>query len=211
MSLRCLSIPALLILACPVFAQSQSLGDIARQVRSERQQSGATHSKVYTNDDVASPTSPAVAEKSTKAADAAKPAESSTEASSEAGNKPADSKDAATAVPNSAAADRQAREAELQKRTDEINQQYLDKIAGIRTQIGAAQQELARLQRDQAESASQFRTTVGSSPSIPEYEQQQRLFAEQIEAQRNLSVSLKSQLEDAQESARHAGVPHATD
>jgi hypothetical protein len=208
MSLRCLRIPALLVLALPLFAHAQSLGDAARQLRSERQQSGASHPKVYTNDDLARPSSEA------------SPAESAAESndqSSKDGEKgaPAEgsgSKTAAAGKSNSSPEKARAeRELEIEKRTQEINKQYLDKIAAIRTQIAAAQAEGARLQRDQVESTNQFQRTSGTAPSIPEYQEQQRMFSQQIEAQRNLIVSLNSQLEDAQESARHAGVPHATD
>jgi hypothetical protein len=198
MSLRCLRIPALLVLALPLFAQTQSLGDAARQLRSERQQSGASHPKVYTNDDLARP--------STEAA----PAESAAES-----NAPAEgsgSKTAAAGKSNSSPEKARAeRELEIEKRTQEINKQYLDKIAAVRTQLAAAQAEVGRLQRDQVESTNQFQRTSGTAPSILEYQEQQRMFTEQIEAQRNLIVSLNSQLEDAQESARHAGVRHATD
>jgi hypothetical protein len=203
MSLRCLRIPALLILAFPLFAHAQSLGDLARHIRAERQQSGVPHAKVYTNDDLASPSRDAAADASTKAADQGAQAESSAEGA----DKGAVSKEA---VANSDK-DRHSKELDLQKRTQEINQHYLDRIAGLRAQISTAQQELARLQRDQVESTMQFQSSVGTSPSIYTYAQQQRTFNEQIEAQRSLIVSLNSQLEDAQESARHAGVPHATD
>jgi hypothetical protein len=222
MRLRHLRIPVLLILALPVFAHAQSLGDLARQVRTERQQSGTPQPKVYTNDDVVSP--------SEKAAEAESPAESNDKSADQSTDKSNDrsGKDGDKSAPAASSAEgagkaavskstpspekeREARERETQKRTQEINQHYLDRIADIRSQIAAAQQEIARLQRDQAESTNQFQHTSGTTPSIPEYQQQQRLFGEQLEAQRNLIVSLTSQLDDAQEAARHAGVPHATD
>jgi hypothetical protein len=223
MSLRHLRIPALLILALPVFAQTQSLGDLARQLRTERQQSGAPQPKVYTNDDLSSHSNaPAAAESPAESTDQsadksndksgkegasdAKAAPSAEGADKAAGEKATGSK--STAGPDKEHA---ARELEIDKRTQEINQHYLDKIAAVRAEIAAAQQEIARLQRDQVESTNQFQRTSGTVPNIPEYQQQQKLFTEQIQAQRNLLVSLTSQLEDAQESARHAGVPHATD
>jgi hypothetical protein len=202
MSLRCLRIPALLVLALPLFAQTQPLGDVARQLRSERQQSGASHPKVYTNDDLARPSSEA------------SPGVSAAE-SNDQSNAPAEGPGSTTAAAGKSNASpekaRAEHELEIEKRTQEINKQYLDKIATIRTQIAAAQAEVARLQRDQVESTNQFQRTSGTTPSILEYQQQQRMFSQQIETQRNLIVSLNSQLEDAQESARHAGVPHATD
>ena len=214
MSLRCLRIPALLILALPVFAQNQSLGDLARQVRTERQQGGTSQPKVYTNDDLASSSSaPVPAESADTAVDQSSKADASAapaQSSAEGAGKTAASKTAA-AGKSSPDKDREARELEIEKRTQEINKHYLDQIDAIRKQIAAAQQEIARLQRDQVESNNQFQRTSGTTPSIPEYQEQQRLFTEQITAQRNLIISLTSQLEDAQESARHAGVPHATD
>ena len=78
-------------------------------------------------------------------------------------------------------------------------------------QINTAQMELAKLQRDQVESTNDFKRSAGTSPNIATYEEQQRMFNEQIEAQHNLIDNLKAQLEDAQEAARHAGVPHAYD
>ena len=38
-----------------------------------------------------------------------------------------------------------------------------------------------------------------------------RFIDEQLEAERNRIVTLNSQLDDAHEAARHAGVPHAYD
>jgi len=200
MNLRRLLIPALLILAVPVFSQTQSLGDLARQVRAERQQCEGSQPKVYTNDDLVHSSGDAATRESKEiykqesdlAADTGKTAK----------------KDKNAATPDK---EHKEREAELQARTDEINQQYLGKIAAIRAQIVTAQQTLAQLQRDQVESSFQFQRSSGTSPSILEYQQQQTLFNDQIEAQRKSIVDLTSQLEDAQEAARHAGVPNATD
>jgi hypothetical protein len=206
MSRRYLLVPALLIFVSPVFAQEESLGDIARQIRSERQQCGAARLRVFTNDDLVRPSSNPAGQKSAKGrasknGEEGSPADSSVEGAKQA----AEGKDAGA---SNATADK---EAEYERRTQEINQQYLDRIAGLRAKIAAAQQDLARLQRDQAESTFQFQRSAGASPSIYEYQEQQRTFSEQIETQRNLIVTLNSQLEDAQESARHAGVPHASD
>jgi len=216
MSLRCLRIPALLILACPLFAHAQSLGEVARQLREERQQSGASQLKVYTNEDVVSRSSEADSAESAAESNDQSKAQTSKDgepgARAESSGKEAGSKTAAAGKSNpSPEKAREERELELDKRTQEINQHYLDRIAAIRAQIAGAQQEIARLQRDQVESTNLFQRTSGTNPSIIEYQEQQRLFNEQIEAQRNSLVSLSSQLDDAQESARHAGVPHATD
>jgi uncharacterized protein YukE len=213
MSLHCLRIPALLILALPLCAQTQSLGDAARQVRSERQQSGTSEPKVYTNDDLAGPSSSAesAAESNDRSGTAGEPA-AAPESSAEGAGKTAESKSAAPAKRKpTPEQERAARELQLDKRTQEINQHYLDKIAEVRAQIDAAQQDIARLQRDQVESTNLFQRSSGTNPSVLEYQEQQRLFNEQIQTQRDLLVSLSSQLDDAQESARHAGVPHATD
>lgn len=207
MSLRRLRIPALLLFVFPVFAHAQSLGDVARKVRAERQHSGAPQLKVYTNDDLISPASQLGETPSLKEGNESAPPESSAEGA----NKPAGSEAAGSNSGTSPAKEREKQEKEIEKRTQEINQQYLDKIAALRAKIGEAQQLLARLQREQVESTNQYRASVGTNPSIPQYEQQQRMFQEQIEAQQNLITGLNSQLEDAQESARHAGVPHATD
>jgi len=212
MSLRCLRIPALLILALPLFAQTQSLGDLARQFRTEQQQSGASHPKVYTNDDLATSSQEAAPaesnDQSSKEGEQGAMAEPTTTGAGKAAGSEAAPAAKSKLSPEKA---REARELEIDKRTQEINQHYLDKISAIRKQIDAARQEIARLQRDQVESTNQFQRSSGTTPSIPEYQEQQRLFNEQIAAQRNSIDSLNSQLEDAQESARHAGVPHATD
>jgi hypothetical protein len=71
--------------------------------------------------------------------------------------------------------------------------------------------QLAKLQSDQINSTNEFKRTAGMSPTLNEYEAQQREFIEHIEAQKTLITSLNGQLEDAREAARHAGVPHASD
>ena len=196
MNFHHLRIPALLLLVIPLCAHGQSLGDVARQTRAEQQQNGAPRLKVYTNDDIASPAGTA-SENSSQNNGA-----ESAEAKNSAGSK--------TAGKGSTSPEKQ-RELETEKRTEEINRQYLDRIKDIRAKIVDAQKDLARLQRDQVESTNEFRNTVGASPSIPQYQEQQKLFDAQIDEQRNAIANLNSQLEDAQESARHAGVPNAGD
>ena len=211
MSLRRLCIPALLMLAYPVFAHAQSLGELSQQIRAERQQSGASNLKVYTNDDLTSHSSDATANESKQDGDQSAQAEPSAEGTGKtAGDKTTGGKKA-TGAKGNPDKEHEAQELEIQKRTQEINQQYLGKIAAIKAQIAAAQQSMLQLQRDQVESANLFRANSGTAPTISEYQQQQLLLSQQIEEQRNAIVSLNSQLEDAQESARHAGVPHATD
>ena len=198
---RRLCLPALLVLATGVFAQplsdqSQSLGEVARQHRAERQQSGSSARKIYTNEDFGAAAEAALAKDAEDAEEPspAEPAASTTKAAEGSAN----GKDETA-----------KKEAELQKRTLEINQRYTDKILGIRAQIATAKQEVERLQHDQIESTNQFRSTNGVSPSVYEYQEQQRQFQQQIETQRNLIATLGAQLEDAQEATRHAGVAHA--
>lgn len=206
MNLRDLRILALLLLAFPLCSYAQALGDVARQLRSERQQSGCSHTKVITNEDIES-REPAPAHEAT--AEAAK-SEDGAKPESESGEEAKGTKNTKSTKIDPAK-EREARELETEKRSEEINKTYLDRIAAVRTQLGTAQQELARLQRDQIESSNDFQRSYGTAPTVGAYEAQQRLFNEQIEAHRALISSLKSQLEDAEEAARHAGVPHATD
>ena len=207
---RRLCLPALLILALPLFAQPQtsgepspgqpqSLGEIARQLRAERKQSGA-HPKVYTNDDLVGPSASEATAESGKGSGEEKPEEP---AATSAGK--------ATAGKGTAEDGEAKQEAEIEKREQEIKKQYLDRIAGIRKQIESAKQELERLQRDQIEGANQYRASSGASQPIYEYEAQQKTLTQQMDEQRSAITNLNSQLEDAQEAARHAGVPHATD
>jgi hypothetical protein len=193
-----LCLAALLILAIPMSAQSRPLGDLARELRAERAQSGV-RPKVWTNEDL-------MTSSSGKA-----PAAPSAEGKQDAQEQPPVASPGKAADNSGTVAETgpATKQAEPQKSPQDVNQKYLDKIAGLRTQIAAAQQDLARLQRDQVESTNQFRYSNGTAPGLYEYQSQQRLFEEQIEAQRKLIVELNQQVEDAQEAARHAGVPHA--
>lgn len=196
MSFRRLGSFPLLILAFSIPSYAQSLGEVAREVRAERQEKGSPPLKVITNDDIESTEPAPVASSPAGAAQA-------TSSAKRASKSPKGGNDSAK--------EGEEQELETQKRTDEINKAYLDGIAALRLQIDGAQKEVAKLQRDQLESTYAFQRSVGSSPSIVEYEQQQRLFNDQIEAQRSLIDGLKAKLEDAQEAARHAGVPHPYD
>lgn len=214
LNLRYLRIPALMILAFSISAYAQSLGDVARQVRAERQQRGPSHLKVITNDDIES-RAPAPAPRKEAAQDAAKDAtqneagkEGEETAKSAGEAKGAKSKAGAGKTP---ATEHEEQELAIDKRTEQMDQVYLDRIANIRAQIGTAQKELTKLQLDQVESTNDFRRSVGTSPNVSTYQAEQHLFSDQIEAHRDLLNSLSSQLEDAQEAARHAGVAHASD
>ncbi len=210
MNLRYLRIPAFLILAFSISAYAQSLGDVARQVRAERQQRGPSHLKVITNDDIAS-RAPAPAPRKEAAQDATQNEagkEGEERAKSAGEDKGAKSKAGAGKTP---ATEHEEQELAIDKRTEQMDQVYLDRIANIRAQIGTAQKELTKLQLDQVESTNDFRRSVGTSPNVANYQAEQHLFSDQIEAHRDLLNSLSSQLEDAQEAARHAGVAHASD
>lgn len=215
MSLRCLRVFALIIFAFSIPSSAQSLGDVARQIRAERQNNPVPHAKVITNDDITHSENSALPKDLSQAGAkdeggvTAPAAMQKTDAEAETGElKKGQPSDKARKDP---AKEREAQEIEIEKRTKEINQTYLDRIATLRTQLNAAQLELAKLQRDQVESTNEFRQSAGAYPNLGTYEQQQRLLIEQMEAQRNLIQSLNSQLEDTEESARHAGVPHASD
>lgn len=199
MNLRCLPGLALLILAFSISAHAQSLGDIARQYRAERQRSGAPHSPVITNEDIES-SAPAKPEKKQVAGE-----DASESAEAEAAAPPAKSAKPSVSVKQ------EVQKSETDIRTEEINNRYLDRIAEIRKQLTTAQQELARLQQEQTETILAYRRSLYTFPNPEVYENQQRSFTEQIKTQSELVTSLTSQLEDAQEAARHAGVPHATD
>ncbi len=200
MLVRRLCLSAVLVMATGLFAQEsadQPLGDVARQTRAEREQSGSRR-KVYTNDDFAGP---AQADSVADSADSdEKPSQGEPAASAKAAEPGA-------AAPDPKAKDGGAKkEDELQKRTQEMNKQYTDKVGDIQTQIATAKQDLERLQRDQVESTNQYRSSSGTLPSPYEYEEQQRQLQQQMENQRNAISGLNSKLEDAQEAARHAGV-----
>ncbi len=207
MSLRCLRILILPILAFSVSSYAQSVAEVARQTRAELLQNGGSHLKVYTNDDVISPKPAPAASTGDESAEAGRSASGATQGTESAagtGKKNGQSG-------NDATNEHAEKELKDRQRADAINQQYVDKIAKIRNQIEAAQQNIAKLQQDQIESTNLFRQSAGVAPSIPEYEQQMRFLDEQIAAQRDLIVSLKSQLDDTQEAAHRAGVPHAYD
>ena len=209
MNLRHLRISLLLILALSIPGYAQSLGDVARELRAERQARN-THAPVITNDDLetAEPARNAAPEETASAPQDGAKVESAKDAS------PANSTGEAAPGPKAQGnppSEHETREQKIQQRTDEIDKQYMDRIAAIRMKIDNARTELARLQRDQAESNIAFRRNVGTFPNIAAYDQQQELFKQQIEDHQNLIVSLNTQLEDAEEAARHAGVRHASD
>jgi uncharacterized protein YukE len=195
MVVRRLCLSSLLVLSTGLFAQQsadQSLGDVARQARAERGQSGR---RVFTNDDLAGAPQADAAELDDSADADGQPSQTAAAKAAASGAAEAKAKE-----------DEAKKEAEVQKRAEEVNKRYTEKIAGIRTQIATAKQDLEKLQRDQMESTNQYRISDGTGPSASEYQDQQRQFQQQMETQRTLIASLSTQLEDAQEAARHAGV-----
>jgi uncharacterized protein YukE len=193
-----LCLAALLMVGAPLIAQSESLGDVARQLRAERQQAG-THPKVWTNDDLGVPeagNAPQADEHAKKTDEPGKGEEAASGAADEA-------KSGAPAAKKISGSSEQ--------KEAEINKPYLERIAAVREKISAAQQEIARLQRDQIESSNQYRGTSGTSVSVSEFQAQQQKIQQQIADQQKLIGDLNQQLDDAREAARHAGVPHATD
>jgi hypothetical protein len=196
MSLRNLRILALLILALSIASYGQSLGDVARETRAEHQKNGAVRTKVFTNEDIVHEPE-AAPEKASK--DEVKDAPNSAPADQSASPGKDEPKTAKTG------------ERPPKKPVNELNRVYVDRILTLRKQFDAAQLELVKLQQAQADNTYEFRRTVGLSPYPSEYAAQQNTFNEKIEVQRSLMKSLTSQLADAQEAARHAGVLHADD
>jgi len=190
-----LCIAGMLILAAPLLGQEEPLGDVARQIRANRPE----HRKVWTNDDLA----PKAAWPPAASGEAAAANDTKQDVAGGNSGKPAGAgKDEGSP---------EAKETALQKRAEEPNQQYIERINDIKKQIVAAQQEIARLQRDQIESTNLFRQSNATAPGTYEYQTQQRTLEQQIEEQQQRVVTLNQQLEDAKEAARHAGVPHASD
>jgi uncharacterized protein YukE len=225
MNLR-LPVLILLLLSFPLVAHAQSLGEVAREVRAEKVHSGAPHARVITNDDIEAPeadntpsresdassvttATPKDATVKKEGADAAKPAEG-TKSEIEALPEPVKQKHL-EAKKKDPEKEREERELETQKRSDEINKRYIERIAALHGQINTAQLLLTKLQTQQIDNTNEFKRTAAMSPTYSEYESQQREFNTQIEAQKSLITSLNSQLDEAREAARHAGVPHATD
>lgn len=212
----CLLVLALLFLALPTLSNAQALGDVAREVRAEKQESGSPEPRVITNADlVKSGESETAKEARTQRSavdESAKPQSSVGEADKTAAG------DAAKPVSgvrlkNDAAESQDAPELKAQQRTEEINQKYLDRIAALRGKINSAQQDLDKLQ-----DSYQDRWIIPDRYPEPERsfrETQAMTFnqhlTELIEAQAKAVERLKSQMNDLKEEARHAGVPHATD
>jgi len=199
---RYLTALALVLSALPLLCHGQSLGDVAREVRADRQTSGSP--QVITNDDLVL----AVPSRDTSQ----KAVSSSTTEANRTGT-PAEVATPGERAGKDSAKGREARELEIQRRTDEINQRYIDHIALLRAQINTAQVELVKL-----EGSYQNRWVVEQQYHKPDWDfrkNQILAFNQHItdltETQRKLIDGMKSQLAGLQEEARRAGVPHATD
>jgi hypothetical protein len=203
-----LIILALLILSIPVFSCAQSLGDVARETRAEEQKDGAPHPKAITNDDIAR------ARERDTSAEAAKPSSAAMQAGKPSDTDAAELKNAKpSARPKSDTTKKQeAQEPEAQQRTGEINKNFLDRIALLRQQINTARMEVTKLQGDYEGDWDMPPYTEGDY-AFRELQRQafNQHISDLIETQRKFIASLESQLNDVQEAARHAGVPHATD
>jgi hypothetical protein len=102
------------------------------------------------------------------------------------------------------------REPSVQQRTAAIHRPYLDRITTLREQVNTAKLELVKLQGGAAGTATYSGGAFGSN-DIPASEVQTSDLTGLIQAQRALITSLETQLENAQELARHAGIRPATD
>ena len=198
---------ALIAMSLSLLSQAQSLGEVAREVRAEKQRSTAPRAAtVITNDDISSPSTQ---EAEAKAEAPVKNGESNP--SSETAKKESKPDKKSDETVKDAAKERADQELSREQRDQEINKGYIDRILQIREQIKAAELQMQKLTMHQIESTNLYRLSGETSLTVQNYETQQREFNSQIASQKNLIASLHAQLEDAQEAARHAGVPHALD
>jgi hypothetical protein len=210
---------ATIVLAClPLAMRAQTVAEVARESRAEREQQ-STHPKVITNEDLEQPKPappPAAAEDDSDAATGTDTPAAATDGA-EAAQAKTDDAEPKTVVKPKAVVKHKAAEKAKEPESDpdagakEINKGYIDQINLLHSQISDVRADIARLQRDQMESTTQFRRSNGMAPTAAEYDEQQRVFAEQIAAKEKQIPELETQLEDTKEAARHAGVPHATD
>jgi len=175
----------------PLAAQAQSLGEVARQLREQRQQSGDRQTKVYTNDDFEKPGEVMEPE----AADANAPSQGAAETAKAGGDQAQDgSKE-----------EKKTLEEELKEQDQQVEQKYSKLLGDLRGDIAKTEEELQRLRHDQMISTNQFRSSNGTSPNAQEYDEQQSMFNEQIESATKKLEDLNAQLDDARDDARRAG------
>jgi chromosome segregation ATPase len=192
---RLLIVCALALAFLPLAVHAQSLGEVARQLREQRQQSGVRQTKVYTNDDFEKPGE--VMEGG--AADANAPSQGAAE-TAKAGED--ESKDE---TKDKTKEDKKTLEEELKEQQEEVNQKYSKLLGDLRGDIAKTQDELQNLRHDQMISTNQFRSSNGTSPNVYEYDDQQAMFDKQIESATRKLEELNAQLDDAREEARRAG------
>lgn len=132
---RYLTALALVLSALPLLCHGQSLGDVAREFRADRQTSGSP--QVITNDDLV---------RAVPSRDTSQKAVSSSTTEANRTGTPAEVATPGERAGKDSAKGREARELEIQRRTDEINQRYIDHIALLRAQINTAQVELVKLE-----------------------------------------------------------------
>ena len=210
MRLDRIAMTLLLLLAAPLWAQqSRSLGDAARQER-EAHLNSPRAARVITNDDLAQPAAEAAAPAETSSPeDAAKDASAKEDGKDAAAAKSEAKDDAKAQKAKTPDELRAEREEAYRKRAEEVNKTYTERIQKLRDQLNSARLQLSKLETARVESTQDFRRSAAMSPTLNQYETQQKEFNEQIATQQELINNLNSQLEDAIEAARHAGVPHA--
>ncbi len=103
------------------------------------------------------------------------------------------------------------REKDIVARTKEVEDHYINRIKRLREDLDKARLALAKTQSDQIESTRSYHNTAGMTPTNAEYDAEQRGFLVKIAEQQDLIKGLEQQVSDAQEDARHAGVPHPYD
>jgi hypothetical protein len=168
------------MLTLPLAAQTESLGDYAREVRKEKAKEPQA-TKKYTNDnlprnDVLSVVGNAQEEPAQKAAG---------ESAGNAGAKPA------------SAEDRQ-----------KANDQWKKKISGQKDQISLMSRELDVLQREYRLRAAAFYADAGNRlRNAGAWDKEDAQYKKQIADKQKALDAAKQQLDDLQEQARKAGVP----
>jgi len=189
---RRLIVCALVLAFLPLAAHAQSLGEVARQLREQRQQSGDRQTKVYTNDDFEKPGE--VMEPG--AADANAPSQGAAETAKAGGDATTD---------ETQKEEQKTLEEELKEQDDQVEQKYSKLLGDLSGEIAKTEEELQRLRHDQMISTNQFRSSNATSPNVHEYDEQQRVFNEQIESATRKLEELNAQLDDARDDARRAG------
>jgi cell division protein FtsB len=161
---------------------SQSLGEVPKQAREERQSS--TTPKVITNEDLAN--------KSVPAENVKAPPEQSPSPKQTVGN-----------------TDKQEerKDAEAQKSGEEVDRRYRERIAQLLYEIKISEYQIVWLKSQY----NRWDIPLGDEVDLIAQQNFNQHITDAIAQEKRLIADLKSQLEAVQEEARHAGVPHATD